>query len=265
MGIAIATVLMAALGLIFGGLLTMAEKKFHVEIDPRIEQVRSYCAGANCGACGYPGCDGFAEAVVKGEAPVDGCKPGGLSCLKGIAEVMGTTASETEPLVARVICQGSRAVAKERYEYNGIPSCRVAAGIAGGPKLCRFACLGLGDCMAKCKFGAIHMEDNLCVIDPNKCTGCGACVEECPRDVIKLLPRSKTVYVQCRNSDVARVARDICMTACIACGRCKKTCQHDAIVVEGGFAHIDAEKCVHCGECAAVCPCNCITIPEVTA
>lgn len=265
MQVLIPTLFLAVLGLAFGALLSYASKKFYVEIDPRIEQVRACCAGAGCGACGYVGCDQFAEAVVAGKAPVDGCKPGGNECSHAIAEIMGVQAEDHEPLVARVICQGSTATAKERYIYNGIPSCRVAAGIAGGPKQCRFSCMGLGDCMAKCAFGAISMEQNLCVIDEDKCTGCGACVEECPRSVTQLLPKSKMVYVRCRNSDTARMARDVCMTACIACGRCKKACQYDAIVVEGGFAHIDPEKCTRCGECSKVCPCHCITVPPAAA
>ena len=265
MNVFIPTLFMAALGIIFGALLTAASRKFYVEIDPRVEEVRAHCSGANCGACGYAGCDGFAEAVVRGEAPVDGCKPGGNAAAQAIADIMGTTASEAEPLVARVLCQGSTAMAKERYEYNGIPSCRVAASIAGGPKQCRFSCLGLGDCVAKCAFHAIHMEHGLCVIDPEVCTGCGACVEECPRGALQLLPKSKTVFVQCRNTDTARVARDVCMTACIGCKRCEKTCQYNAVKVENGVAHINPELCTACGECSKVCPCHCISIPVAAA
>ena len=265
MDIFIPALIVAVIGLILGALLGMASKKFYVKTDERVEQVREYCAGAGCGACGFASCDAFAEAVVKGEAPVNGCRPGGNEAAKGIAEVMGVAAQETSPIVARVICQGSTAVAKERYNYNGIPSCRVAAGIAGGPKQCRFSCIGLGDCMAKCAFGAIHMENNLCVIDEDKCTGCGACVEECPRNVIRLLPKKQSVYVHCRNVDKARMARDVCMTACIACARCKKACQYDAITVEGGLATIDPEKCTRCGECAKVCPSKSIILPDITA
>ena len=265
MTIFIPTLFMAVLGGILGTLLTVASRKFHVEVDPRVEAVRACCSGANCGACGYAGCDGFAEAVVKGEAPADGCKPGGNAAAAAIGRIMGSDVQTHEPMVARVMCQGSTAVAKERYIYDGVPSCRVAAGMAGGPKQCRFSCMGLGDCMAKCKFGAIHMEHGLSIIDPDICTGCGACVEECPRGVIRLLPRSKIHYVQCSNTDVARLARDVCMTACIGCKRCEKACQYDAIKVENGVAHINPEICVACGECAKVCPCRCITLPETAA
>ena len=260
MTILYAGILLGALGIIFGGVLSFASKKFHVEVDERVAQVRECLGGANCGACGYPGCDGFAAAVVAGEAPVNGCAPAGEKGAKAIGKIMGVDAGATEKLVARVLCQGENGIAKERYQYDGYQSCSTAAGLAGGPKDCRFACLGLGDCMDKCAFGAIHMENGIAHIAPEKCTACGACVKACPRSVIKLLPVSSKVIVRCRNSDTARAARAVCMDACIGCGRCKKECQYEAITVENGFARIDPDKCTRCGACAAVCPCKCITI-----
>jgi len=252
MTILYAGILLGALGIIFGGVLSFASKKFHVEVDERVAQVRECLGGANCGACGYPGCDGFAGAVVAGEAPVNGCAPAGEKGAKAIGKIMGVDAGATEKLVARVLCQGENGIAKERYQYDGYQSCSTAAGLAGGPKDCRFACLGLGDCMDKCAFGAIHMENGIAHIDPEKCTACGACVKACPRSVIKLLPVSSKVIVRCRNSDTARAARAVCMDACIGCGRCKKECQYEAITVENGFARIDPDKCTRCGACAAV-------------
>ena len=261
MAILYAGLVLGIIGLVFGLVLTFASKAFHVDADERVEQVRSCCAGANCGACGYAGCDGFAEAVVKGEAPVNGCKPSGAEGAKKIAAIMGVDAGEEqERQVARVRCQGIKGVANERYVYDGYKSCATAAGIAGGPKDCRFACIGLGDCMDHCAFGAITMQDGVAHIDESKCTACGSCVSVCPRGVIELLPVSQSVIVRCRNSDVARAARAVCSKACIGCGRCKKECQYDAIVVENGYARILPDKCVRCGSCAAVCPCNCITI-----
>ena len=255
-----AGIVLAVIGLVFGLVLTFASKKFHVDVDERVTKVRECCAGANCGACGYPGCDGFAAAVVAGDAPVNGCKPAGAEAAKKIAAIMGADAgAEEERLVARVLCQGVKGVAKERYTYDGYKSCAAAAGIAGGPKDCRFACIGMGDCQDHCAFGAISMKDGIAVIDENKCTACGACAQACPRGVIRLLPASQSVIVRCRNSDIARVARAVCMDACIGCGRCKKECQYEAITVENGYARIDPEKCVRCGACAAVCPCHCIT------
>ena len=261
MSIVTAVAVVTVIGLLGAAILVVATHFMHVEEDPRVGEVLGVLPGANCGACGYAGCDGFAEAVVKGEAPVNGCKPAGAEGAKKIAAIMGVDAGASEERqVARVRCQGIKGVAKERYTYDGYRSCAVAAGIAGGPKDCRFACIGLGDCMDHCAFGAITMQDGVAHIDEEKCTACGACVEACPRSVIELLPVSQSVIVRCRNSDVARAARAVCMKACIGCGRCKKECQYDAIVVENGYARILPDKCVRCGSCAAVCPCNCITI-----
>ncbi len=260
MTILYAGLVLGGIGLIFGLVLTFASKKFHVDVDERVAQVRECCAGANCGACGYPGCDGFAAAVVAGEAKVNGCVPAGAEGTARIAAIMGQKVESSERMVARVRCQGVKGVAKERYEYDGYHSCASAAGLAGGPKECRFACIGLGDCMDHCAFGAITMKDGIACIDGDKCAACGQCVNACPRSVIELLPASQSVVVRCHNSDVARVARAVCMDACIGCGRCKKECQYDAIVVENGYARIDPTKCVRCGACAQVCPCNCITV-----
>jgi len=261
-----AVALLGGIGLVFGLVLTFASKKFHVDVDERVEQVRACCAGANCGACGYPGCDGFASAVVAGNAPVNGCKPAGAEGAAKIAAIMGQEVSDEERKVARVLCQGAKGIAKERYTYDGYRSCAIAASVAGGPKDCRFACIGLGDCVEHCAFGAITVKDGLAVIDENKCTACGACAEHCPRAAIKLLPVSQSVIVRCRNSDIARVARAVCSDACIGCGACKRKCEYGAITVENGFARIDPMKCTRCGACAKACPCHAITdanAPEV--
>lgn len=258
--IVLATLLLTGLGLLLGLLLEFAAKMFHVEEDERVAQVRECLAGANCGACGFPGCDGCAAAIVAGKAGVDACPPAGAAAAKEIARIMGTQADNHERMVARVLCQGSSGIAKERYLYDGYRSCRVAAGIAGGPKECRFACIGLGDCLHDCPFDAIRMKDGLAVVDEALCRACGKCVDACPRGVITMMPVSQTVLVRCRNTDVAREARAVCMTACIGCGRCTKECAYDAITVTDGYARIDYTKCTRCGKCAAVCPCHCITV-----
>ena len=258
--ILLALLVLGVLGVVFGAVLGVADKKFYVEVDERVQKVRECLGGANCGACGFAGCDAFAEAVVAGEAKPNGCPAGGAKTAEAIGEVLGLKVEATEPKVARVICQGTNGIAKERYEYTGYDSCRVAASLAGGPKLCRFACLGLGDCADKCSFNAITMVDGIAHVNPDNCVGCGACVKECPRNAIALLPKDAKTVVLCRNSDSGREARAACMSACIACQRCVKTCKYDAIKVENGFASIDYEKCTRCGECAEVCPCNCISI-----
>lgn len=262
MSILYAGLVLGGVGLIFGLVLTFAAKAFKVEADERVEQVRECLSGANCGGCGYPGCDSFAKAVVAGEAPVNGCIPAGNTGAKKIAAIMGVEAEHVERKAACVMCQGVSGEAKDKYQYDGYQSCLAAAGMAGGPKDCRFACLGLGDCVNKCKFGAISIKNGVAVVDPDKCTACGTCVETCPRHVISLLPRSQKVAVRCHNTDNAKAARAVCTNACIGCGRCTKECEFGAIVVENGLAHIDAEKCTACGKCVSVCPCNSIVVKE---
>lgn len=251
---------LGALGILFGLVLTFADKKFAVPVDEKVAQIREAVAGANCGACGYPGCDGFAAAVAKGEAPIDGCTPGGSKTLNAIADIMGLKAEAAAPKVARVLCQGATGIAKLRYEYVGLASCALANQYAGGPTMCQYGCMGLGDCFRACKFDAIRIVDNLAVIDEEKCTACGMCVKACPRHVIEMLPKEAVVTVRCQSQAPAKEAREACSTACIACKRCEKACEYDAIHVNNGFAKIDPEKCTHCQACVAVCPDKCITV-----
>lgn len=250
--------ILGAIGLVFGLVLGVAGKKFAVEVDERVVKVRECLGGANCGACGFAGCDAFAEAVVKGNAPVNGCTPGGAAAAKAIGEIMGVSAEAKEPVVARVRCSGNCDNMIRRYDYEGYESCTAAAAVAGGPKACHFACVGVGDCMRACKFGAISISDGVAHIDPDKCAGCGMCEAACPRNIIHLLPRSQTILVACRNKAVGRIARQQCKTACIACGKCAKTCPSQAIAVVEGVAQIDETKCTRCGACVPACPMHCI-------
>ncbi len=249
---------LGGLGVLFGFVLGFMGKKFAVKVDERVQAVRSAVAGANCGACGYAGCDAFAEAVVKGEADPNGCTPGGAKTAKAIAEIMGVDAGDVEPMVARVRCQGTCENVSARTDYSGIPSCRAASGISGGPTACEFGCVGLGDCVARCPFGAIRLEDGVAVIDEDLCTGCGVCVETCPRGIIQLLPRDQTIVVMCRNKAIGRIARLQCKTACVGCKRCEKQCPSDSIHVKDGVAIIDETTCTRCGACIQVCPMHCI-------
>ncbi len=253
--ILIAAVSMGGLGLVFAIVLAIANKKLHVEEDPRVLEIMEVIPSANCGGCGYPGCQAFADAVVKGDAPVDGCPVGGGDFAEQVAKIMGVEVTKGEKIVAQCQCQGGLEEIAYQGEYQGAQSCIAATLVSGGKKLCEFGCLGLGDCAAICPFDAIIISDNrLPVVDAEKCVACGKCVEVCPRDLMEMHPISHRTKVLCKNLDIGRYATKICTRSCIACGACERKCPFDAIHVIDNLAVIDYEKCKHCGLCATVCP-----------
>ena len=251
---------LSGLGLILALLLFLLAKKFMVEEDPRIDEVEKVMPGANCGGCGFAGCRAFADSAVK--APnLDNqyCPVGGNDVMKQVAAILGYEVKEKAPEVAVVRCNGTCANRPRTNTYDGVQSCKVKAALYAGDTACAFGCLGCGDCAAACQFGALSMdpETGLPVVDEAKCTACGACVKACPKSIIELRPkgpRGMKVYVSCVNKDKGPVAKKACAAACIGCGICAKTCTHDAIVVEGNIAYIDASKCKLCRECEAMCP-----------
>jgi len=241
--------------LLFGAFLGFAAKKFAVEVDPRIEEVEECLPGANCGACGYPGCAGFAKAVVEGKASPNGCIPGGPEVALNVSKIVGGEVGESVKMIATLKCRGGSERARDKFEYRGVHDCRAAALIMDGFKACPNGCLGLGTCAEECPFDAITMsDDNLPVIDPEKCTGCGVCVEVCPKDVLELMPAEKHVWIACNNIYKGKLVKQVCDTGCIGCRICEKECPVNAITVENNLAHIDYEKCTNCQICVVVCP-----------
>ncbi len=254
-GILIASGSLGAMGLIFGSALAFASQKFAVEIDPRAIAVREALPGANCGGCGYPGCDAFANAVAAGEAPVNGCPVGGPECAAKVAAVMGLEISSGPRQVARVLCKGDCDKALERFEYEGITDCKAAAMLSGGSKACQSGCMGLGTCERVCPFDAIHVKANgLAEVDPEKCVACGLCLKACPKDVIEYVPYGQEVVVDCNNRERGAQVRKNCGVACIACGICQKSCPYDAVHVTNNLAKIDYDKCTSCMICVEKCP-----------
>ncbi len=248
------------LGLLLALVLYLVAQKFKVEEDPRIDEVEKAMPGANCGGCGFAGCRAFAEAAVK--APnLDNnyCPVGGNDTMAKVAAILGYEVKAKAPMVAVVRCNGTCAVRPRVNEWGGTESCAVKAQLYTGDTACAYGCLGCGDCVKACQFGALSMdsETSLPVVDQDKCTACGACVKACPKKVIELRPagpRGMRVFVSCLNRDKGPVAKKACASACIGCGICAKTCTHEAIVVEGNIAYIDASKCKLCRECEAMCP-----------
>lgn len=245
--------IVSGIGLVLGIMLSYASVKFAVKTDDRIERVREALPGANCGACGFTGCDNYAEAIVNG-AEINRCPVGGADVVAKLSEIMGVEADAGEKMVARVMCNGTWDNVAIKFDYDGIIDCRSAATMAGGPSSCIYGCVGMGSCKKVCPFDAIIVENGLARIDESKCSGCGKCIAECPKMIIKMVPAKSEYAVRCSNLERGAVARKNCKVACIACGKCVKTCPQNAISIIDLRAVIDTSKCVNCGQCIGVCP-----------
>ncbi len=251
----IPVILVVVVGLVAGIILTIASKLFYVPVDETVAQLIEALPGANCGACGYAGCEDYANAMGEDRSlSISLCPVGGASCIEALGEILGVEGKAADPIVAWVKCKGSNDKTSKIMEYQGIQTCEAAATFFGGSGACQYGCMGIGDCVRSCDFDAIHIIDGVAVVDREKCVGCGACEKACPKDIIMMGPKKKTVYVGCSSKAAAAKARKACSVACIGCRKCFQVCKFDAIVVENNLAYIDLDKCKNCQQCVAVCP-----------
>jgi len=246
----------AVFGLICGIGLAFIARRFAVKIDPKIEAVRACLPGANCGACGFAGCESYAEAVVTdAKVPPNKCAPGKQAVAEKVAALTGKAAGATTPLVSVIRCSRNEGGVMRKHTYVGFDTCQAASLAFGGPYECNFACIGYGDCEAACPFHAIRMVDNMPVINPEECTGCGVCVNTCPKQVLQLIPKTATCYVPCSTKDSGKAVTNVCKAGCIHCLACTRKAK-EAVMLVNDRIEIDHEKLDEASAQAAVTACN---------
>ena len=260
---------LSLLGALLAVILYFVAQKFKVEEDPRIDEVEKMLPGANCGGCGFAGCRAMSEALVKNDN-IDSlyCPVAGGDVMKSIAGYLGKSAAEKAPMVATMLCGGTCQKRPKVNHYDGALSCAVVNTFYVGETGCAFGCIGYGDCVQACKFGAmtLNTETGLVDIDPDKCTACGACVKTCPKGLIELRkkwPKNRAIYVACRSKNRGSVVMKACKAGCIGCGKCAKACPFDAITIDNFLAYIDPDKCKLCRKCVNECPTGAINIKNM--
>lgn len=253
----IPALILLVLAMLFAIALAYLGKKLAVSRDERIDRVKDCLSGANCGACGYAGCDGFATALVEGKAELSSCNATSKEKKEEIAEILGLT--DTGEVTKVVVCCHGGQDAKDKYDYVGYGDCRSMELLAGGRKQCAWGCLGTGSCVDACQHHAVTVKQKgYSEVSLSKCISCGKCISVCPKKIIKRIPASATYYVACSNHQKGKEVRELCTKGCIACGICVKQCEVGAITIVDNLATIDYTKCINCGKCAAKCPQRCI-------
>lgn len=263
MSILIPVLILTGLGIIFGVGLALASKKFCVESDPRIEKIFQHLPGANCGACGMPGCMGFAEGLIQGKCSVEKCAVAQDKSRHEIAKILGIDVKTKVKNIAVLHCHGNNHIVKDKFFYTGIEDCTAASMVMAGPKECFYGCIGFGNCKRACPFGAITIgEDGLPIVNEDKCTACGKCVSACPKKLFSLVPINKIYTVRCKSLDFGKKVLDVCSVGCIGCRKCEKACPIQAIQVVDNLSIIDYNICDNKGDCFKACPTRAIARKE---
>ena len=253
-------VLLGCIGLFFGIGLALAAQKFAVESNPLIEEVLESLPLANCGGCGYPGCEGYAIAVVTDpEVPPNLCFPGKEKVAEKVAALTGKKMTAVEDTVAVARCSRIEGEVEQKYNYVGFESCTAASMVFGGPTSCNYGCIGLGECADACPFDAISMIDRFPVVDPDKCVSCGVCVKTCPKGIMEIQSLKARVWVPCSTKDKGKAVMAVCKVGCIGCKMCVKACPAGAVSYEDNKVVIDHKACIEYGPsceeaCVEKCP-----------
>jgi len=245
------------IGAVCSVMLVAAAKVMAIKTDEREEAVRALLPVVNCGVCGYPGCDGYAAALIGG-AGTNLCLPGGASVSKQISDTLGVGFEDFATRIAVVRCRGECTVRQDKMEYAGIRSCAAAKQLFGGRSACVYGCIGYGDCVNACPGGAIRIVNGIAKTDASACTGCGLCIKTCPNRVITTHIDTIRIVVRCSSKDRGANVRRACTHGCTACGICERECPLGAVVVTDNLAHIDYNLCDGCGRCSEACPAGCI-------
>ena len=252
-------ILLAGLGLVAAVMLTVASKFFYVQEDPRVAKVLDALPGANCGGCGYAGCEGYAIAVVNEPAiPASLCCAGGPDTAAKVGDLTGKAAGGSEPQKAFRRCEKVEGNVAQRFEYSGIDTCAAAAKLDNGETACTYACLGYGDCLRVCQFNALVMVNGMPQVLGTNCTGCGNCIKACPRNIMQLVPKRVRIMVHCSTQDKLKAVTDVCGVGCISCMKCVKACPAKALSLLGGRIEVDQAACLAYGdECREACVDSC--------
>jgi Na+-translocating ferredoxin:NAD+ oxidoreductase subunit B len=248
-----AVITLGGLGIAFAVVLAIANARLAAERHPLADEILKALPGATCGACGYGGCAGYAQAVAAGKVGPSSCIPGGGQAAERIARLIGGTPEPIRKRLAIVRC--NRENASRHVDYRGVRDCKAVTLAADNIYSCRYACIGMGTCERACPFGAVRMSENgLPKVDEDKCTGCGVCVDACPKGIISVEREKDHVHVLCTSGDKGALAKRFCDRACTGCGACAKVCPTNAIETKDFLATVDYNKCTSCGKCVAVCP-----------